>query len=257
MTKRIAVLLPLSLLMAIGVLAQDKPKTEAPKAEAKPAAGMPTVDEILERNIKAIGGEEALRKITSRVSKGSFDLEAMNISGTFELVAKAPNKTATTIELPGMGKMNNVFDGAKAYSVDPMNGLREPSGPELEVLKRGADFYSALNYKKNYSKLELKGIEKVGSSDAYVLVATPAQGDPDKLFFDAKSYLLLKNESERDTPQGKMPAELFYENYKTVDGISIAHTLRTVTPAFAVVIKLSEIKHNVAVEDAKFAKPAN
>jgi outer membrane lipoprotein-sorting protein len=250
-------LLTLSLLMTLGVFGQEKPKSEAPKADAKPAAGMPTVDEILERNIKAIGGEEAIRKITSRSSKGSFDLEAMNISGTFEMVAKAPNRTATTIELPGMGKMSNVFDGTKAYSADPMNGVREPSGTELEPLKRAADFYSSLNYKKNYTKIELKGVEKVGSTDAYVLVATPPLGDPDKLFFDAKTYMLLKSEAERDTPQGKMLAEQFFENYKTLDGVNVATTLRTVTPAFIVVIKLSEIKHNVPVDDAKFAKPGN
>ncbi|MFN0084620.1 MAG: hypothetical protein ACKVX9_04465 [Blastocatellia bacterium] len=257
MMKRTAMLLTLSLLMALVVFAQEKSKSEPANAGAKPAAAMPTVDEILERNVKAIGGEEALRKVSTRVSKGSFDLEAMNMTGSFELTAKAPNKTASTIDLPGFGKMSNVFDGAKAYAIDPMSGLREPSGVELETLRRGADFYAALNYKKNYGKIELKGIEKVGSSEAYVLLATPAQGEPDKLFFDTKSYLLVKNESERESPQGKMPAEVFFENFKAVDGITIAHTMRTITPAFAVVIKLSEIKHNVEVDEAKFAKPSN
>ncbi len=252
MMKRIALLLALSLLTSFGAFAQEKPK-----ADAKPAAAAPTVDEILERNIKAIGGEEAIRKVTTRTSKGSFEIEAMNMTGAFEVYSKAPNKTATTIELPGVGKMNNVFDGEKAYVSDPMQGLREPSGDDLESARRSADFYQSLNYKKNYAKLEAKGTEKVGASEAYVVIATPAKGDPDKLFFDAKTGLLVKSETERDTPQGKMPTETFYENYKTVEGLSMAHTIRNVTPAFVVTIKLTEIKHNVPVDDAKFAKPAN
>jgi zinc protease len=133
-----------------------------------------------------------------------------------------------------------------------MSGLRELSGAELATDKRNADFYGMLNSRKNFSKLEIKGKEKVGSSDAYVVVATPAVGDAEKHYFAADTGLLVRVDSKSETPQGKLSFETYFSDYKEVDGIKIAHLVRQVSSAFIAVIKLSEVKHNVEVADAKF-----
>src|SRR5262245_59778746 len=49
----------------------EAPKSEAPKTDAK-AAELPAVDVILANHAKAVGGKEAIEKITSRSMKGSF-----------------------------------------------------------------------------------------------------------------------------------------------------------------------------------------
>src|SRR5262245_10306167 len=79
--------------------AQEKPKADAAKADAKPSA-LPTLDEVLDKYVKAIGGKEAIEKVTSRSMKGSFDIEAMGVSAPVEMFAKAPNKNAVKIDLP-------------------------------------------------------------------------------------------------------------------------------------------------------------
>src|SRR5215470_772779 len=155
--KRIALILAFSMLATIASAAQDKPKTDTPKpdatkSEAKPAA-LPSADEILEKYVKAIGGKEAIEKVTSRSAKGSFEIEAMNLTGTFENYQKAPNKFANLFTIPAVGGGGQVFDGAKGWDSNPMTGIRELSGEELSTLKREADFYQQLNFKKNYSKL--------------------------------------------------------------------------------------------------------
>lgn len=263
--KRLVILLAFSLIMTFIATAQEKPKTDPVKPakptneDVKPAAtssAMPVVDEIADKYVKALGGKEALEKINSRAVKGSFEIEAMNITGTFENYAKAPNKSATIVAVPNMGNFNTVYDGSKGYSADPMQGFRELSGAELAALKREADFYLPLNLKKNYSKLELKGKEKVGSSEAYVVEATPLEGSPEKLYFDVVTGLLVRHDAERESPQGKMPYETYYDDYKVIDGVKVAHALKQVTPAFALSIKFAEVKHNTAVEDAKFNKPS-
>jgi len=48
---------------------------------------------------------------------------------------------------------------------------------------------------------------------------------------------------------------LYLEDYGEVDGVKMPHTLRQTTPDFTISIKMSEIKHNIDIEDAKFAKP--
>ncbi len=257
----------ITMMASVAIIAQDKPKTdaqkaaapkpEAAKAEAKPAAALPAVDEILNLYVKAIGGKEAIEKVTSRMMKGSFDIEALNMSGAIEMVAKAPNKNALKIEFPGFGVVNQVFDGEKAWSADPMQGLRELSGVELAQRMRSSDFYSELNLRKHYTKMEVKGKEKVGAYETYLIEATPVEGGPEKLYFDITTGLLVRQDMESVSPQGNMQIETYLDDYKEVEGVKVAHSLKQVSPMFAATMKFTEIKTNVPIDDAKFNKPSN
>ncbi len=255
--KRITIILVFSIFASLPVLAQEKPKADPkPAADAKPAVAVPTVDEILDKYVKAVGGQEAILKHTSRSMKGTFDIEAMSLSGPLELLSKAPNKSTMTIAFPGMGNFVQVYDGEKGWSANPMEGLRELSGGELSAMKRRSDFHSELNLKKQYSKMEVKGKEKVGASEAYVIEAATGEGTPDKLYFDVATGLLVRQDSETESPQGKVATEVFLEDYKVVDGVKLSHTMRMVNPMFSATMKITEIKNGVAIEDTKFAKPS-
>jgi len=260
--KRITLILAFAMLAAFTSAAQEKPKADAPgkadapKTDAK-AAALPTLDEILDKHVKAVGGKEAIEKITSRSMKGSFDLEAFGVAGApVEMLAKAPNKSAMKIDVTGFGVVNRVFDGSTGWDSNPMTGLRELSGAELAQMKRSADFYQELNYKKHFTKMEVKGKEKVGSYETYVIEATPAEGSPEKFYFDVNTGLLVRQDGEAESPQGKMPLEIYMEDYKVVDGVKIPHTVKQVNPAMTIVIKITEIKNNVEIDDAKFNKPS-
>ena len=258
--RRIALILAFATLAVFPSAAQEKPKADAPKADAakadaKPAA-LPAVDEILDKYIKAVGGREAIEKITSRTMKGSFEIEAMNMNGTIEMFAKAPNKNSVKIDLPGLGIVNNVYDGSKGWDLNPMTGLRELAGEELATMKREADFYQPLNLKKHFPKLEVKGKDKVEEYETYVVVATPAGGGPEKLYFDIASGLLIRQDAERETGQGKIAVEEHFDDYKDVGGVMIPHSLRQITPMFAITMKFTEIKSNVEIDEGKFNKPS-
>lgn len=241
--------------------AQAQTKIEGSKAEAKPeakpaAADLPSVDKILEKYVTALGGKAAIEKLSSRVAKGSFELPAMGASGTFEAFGKAPNKSGSKVEIAGFGEIRNGFDGTTGWAQDPMSGLRVMSGAELAATKLDAEFFKDLKMKELYKQLVVKGKEKVGSAEAFVVEATPAEGSPEKYYFDAATGLLLRQDTERETPQGKMAIETTFEDYRVVDGVQVWHTMKQNTPAFAITMKVTEVKHNVAIEDAKFAKPS-
>src|SRR5216117_4087920 len=97
--KRMIVTLALVLLGAAWALAQAKPD-----ADKKPAGPMPTVDEVLEKYIKAVGGKEAIMKVTSRVEKGTFEMPAMGVTAPVEIYSKAPNKALFFLEIPSFGE---------------------------------------------------------------------------------------------------------------------------------------------------------
>jgi hypothetical protein len=251
---------------AVTSAAQDKPKTDVPaKPETAPAAktdakaeALPNVDDILGKYVTAVGGKEAIEKITSRSMRFSFSIDAFGVADApMEIFYKAPNKRSMKIDVPGFGVVLSVFNGATAWSSDPMSGLRELSGAELAQLKRESDFHQELNLKKYYTKLEVKGKEKVGSYETYLVEATPAEGSPTKYYFDVATGLLVRQDGEEESPQGKAMVENYMDDYKAVDGVKIAHSLKRVNPMMTVVIKLTEVKNNVEIDEAKFAKPAN
>jgi outer membrane lipoprotein-sorting protein len=246
--KRTLTILVLCSFIAVAAFAQAA-------APQKPA-DMPTVDQILDKYVQALGGKAAMEKITSRASKGTFEIAAFGASGSAEIWEKAPNKSALKLDIPGFGLVLEGFNGTVAWAQDPQSGLREKSGAELAATKLDADFHKPLKLKQLYPKITLKGKEKVGDKDAYVLTATPAEGAPETWYFDATTGLQTKMDLERESPQGKMAVQVFQEDYKEVDGIKIPHTIRQITSAFTIIIKLDEVKHNVPVDDTKFNKPA-
>jgi hypothetical protein len=243
----------LSLLVAATAYAQGAQKP----ADAKPPAKLPTVDQVLDKYVQAIGGKAAVEKQTTRSAKGTFEIPAFGASGTAEIFAKAPNKSATVIEISGFGVVQEVFDGTKGWSSDPQNGLREKAGAELASTKLDSEFHKPIKLKQLYPKILVKGTDKVGDKEVYVLEATPAEGSTETWYFDTQSGLILREDAERESPQGKQAIQVFYEDYKDVDGVKMAFTIRQVTPQFTLSIKMQEIKHNVPVDDAKFNKPAS
>jgi len=216
----------------------------------------PTVEQILDKYVQAIGGKAAIEKQTSMTAKGSFEIPAMGMGGNAEVFAKAPNKTLIVVDVSGYGVVQQGFNGSTAWASDPTQGIREKSGAELASAKLESEFHKELKFKQLFSKLEFKGKEKVGDHDTYVVVATPTGSSPQKMYFDVTSGLLVRTDVEQETPEGKVPVEEYLDDYKDVDGVKIPFTRRQVLPQMTFVIKLTDVKHNVTIDDAKFNKPA-
>ena len=251
--KRTLIIVTLSLSIAVAAFAQGG--QQKPATDPKPAA-LPTADQILDKYVQAIGGKAAVEKQTSRVSKGSFEIPAVGATGTAEIFEKAPNKNAAIINIPGFGVVQEGFDGKTAWAQDPQSGLREKAGPELAAAKLDGEFYKPVRIKQLYPKLVVKGKDKVGDKDVFVVEATPVESSPETWYFDAQSGLLIRQDSERESPQGKQAVQSFLEDYKDVDGVKLPFSIRQVTPQFTITIKIEDVKTNVPIDDAKFKKPA-
>src|SRR5262245_19608260 len=177
--KRVMTIVIYTLLFATAgaAFAQEKPQTaKAPEANtAKATSAEPTVDQILDKYEKAVGGRQAMEKITSRVTKGTFELSAMGLKGDIEIYAKAPNKSLSVQNVSGVGEILDGYDGKVAWSKNPMMGLREKDGAELGAVVRASDINASLRPRQLYPRLELKGKEKVGNREAYVFLPNRAE----------------------------------------------------------------------------------
>ncbi len=225
----------------------------AAQTAAPPA--MPTVDQILDKYIQAIGGKDAVQKITSRVSKGTFELEQMPGDATTEIYQKAPNKIFSDTESASFGAYKRGFNGTVGWQDNPQAGLGEITGAQLADMKRGADFYRDVKLKELYPKRTLKGKEPVNGKDAYVVELTPTEGSGETWSFDADSGLAVRVQSQMEGPNGLVDVDTSLGDYREVDGVKYPYLIHQSFGELAFTIKFTDVQQNVAIDDAKFDKP--
>ena len=223
----------------------DGTKSSAAGAK-KNAAGAgidPQVEPVIEKFVEAVGGREAFERLTSRVSKGTFEgtFGGVKVSGAVELLEKSPDKTAALISVPGFGVIRRAYTGLYGYQQIPLFGFQQIEGDELADMKLSAEFNWFVKLKQLYPTMTLKGREKVGGSDAFVVEATPTEGHATRLYFDTQTGLLVRKD------------KTYFEDYREVDGVKLPFRERD---DFSV-ITITEVKHNLPVDDARFAEEKN
>jgi photosynthetic reaction center cytochrome c subunit len=229
-----------------------------PNPAAAKEAPLPTVDQILEKYVAAIGGEQALQKVTSRIAKGSR-IGADGVLVPEEVYQKAPNKILTVTTYPGEA-FSTGFNGSAGWGSSSKAGVRELPSAVLAQLRVDSEFYKELKTKEMYRKLALVGKSMIGETEVFVIDATPQSapmgGNPEKLYFDTRTGLLVRRYLETETPLGMFPYQTDYEDYREVDGVKQPFLIRWSMPGRSWGRKIMEMKFNVPVDDAKFDPPS-
>ncbi len=219
----------------------------------KEASPLPTVEQLLERYVQAVGGREAIEKVTSRVLKGSR-VGADGVLVPEEIYSKAPNKLLVITSYPKQ-VFRTGFNGSQGWARSNETA-RDLPAEMLAQVRREAEFYKETRLKDLYSKLAVVGRALVGEREAFVVEATPTEGgSPEKLYFDVQTGLLVRKYSEAKTVLGQFPTETDYEDYREVDGVKLPFTIRWSIPGRSWGRKITEVKQNVTVDDAQFNKP--
>ncbi|HKE26972.1 MAG TPA: c-type cytochrome [Bryobacteraceae bacterium] len=234
------------------------PVTESEAApvhnEARPpAASTATVDQILEKYTTAVGGADAMHKVTTRAEKGS--IHAMGKDSPIELYTKAPNKRISLSQFEG-GTSITAFDGTIGWLGTRGRPAREMSPQESSSAALDAAFYLPLQLKEMYPQMRRGRPEEIDGKPCDVLMGT-APGKPMvRLYFDSQSGLLVRMVRYAETSMGRMPVQIDYADYRTTDGVKIPYRWTLARPNGRFTIQIASVESNVPVDDAKFAKPA-
>ena len=219
-------------------------------AAPSPAAPLPSVKQILDRYVQALGGAKALKKVTSRTAKGSR-IGADGVLVPEEVHQKAPDKILTVTSYPNV-VFSNGFNGVVGWAHSSREGATPLPEQLLVQIKRDAVFYKELKIEELYLNLTVLGRASVRDADAYVIQATLVNGPVEKLFFDVATGLLVRRYTESDTPLGKLPLQMDYEDYREADGIKQPFLIHWSMPGRIWGRKIDEIKQNIPLDDAKF-----
>lgn len=215
---------------------------------------LPSVDEVLAKYVDAVGGRAAQMRLSSRVTKGRVDVPGVSYGGRLETYAKAPNKALTVMKFD-TNVIRQCFDGKDGWEQSAQSGVRKSTGEGLAAFARDAEFYGAIRLKAQYESIKLLGKLKQGSSEAYLIEATPRGGSPEMFYFDTQSGLLLRRDVTRPTRHGLVRAEVYLNDWREVDGVKLPFKLTQMLPGLTFVFTLEEVRHNVEVDDAIFRRP--
>ncbi len=214
--------------------------------------GGPTGDDLLEKYLHAAGGNAAVNKVDSRVMKGTITFGDRNIP--IDIYSKEPDERISFAHTPD-GDSITAFNGHEGWLAAPKRPVREMHGPDIDAAAMDADLRFPAHVKEICTKTEVRGMEKIGDHSAYFVDCERAGKTPLHLYFDEQSGLLVRLVRFGETALGQLPTQIDYADYREVAGVDIPYRWTLARPGGRFTIQLTDVKQNVPVDDAKFAKP--
>jgi hypothetical protein len=231
-----------------------QPKFDDKPPELTKPSTLPTIDQVIDKYLRALGGKSALQKVRTRVMRGSLITQG-GLMAPLEIYEKAPNKSFTTFRNP-MGVTLMGFDGAIGWTRSPEQGLRELDGKELVFRRFESEFYKELKLKERYPKMVMLGVAKLGDHENYVIEATTAEGNAETLYFDTQTGLLVRQDFTVENQQSRGTIQTRFADYREANGVKLPFVIHRSRPGFTFSYKFDEVKLNVPINDAKFSRPS-
>jgi hypothetical protein len=254
---------------------------------------------IVDRNVAARGGLQAWRAVQSMSWEGKLGAGGNqratlpvppqgpmpNLKGIpqrpadetqlpFVMELKRPRKMRVELVFKGQTAIQ-VFDGANGWKLRPFlnRHVAEPyTADETKSASMQADLDGPLvDYAAKGTKIELDGVEKVEDRDTYKLKLTMNNGQSIHVWIDAQSFLETKIEGQPRRLDGAYhPVEVYYRDYRPVNGLQIAFVLETKvlplaqkspgvrnTPVPPEKIVIEKVTVNPKLDESLFSKPAD
>lgn len=220
------------------------------------------LEDILDKHYKALGGLEALGKITSMKAVGK--LVIISPGGDMEMPIDMQVKGMTKVRMDTSFQgqaITQAYDGETGWQIMPMMGITEPQDmneDDVKNLKENAQFLGLLyNWEEKGHKLELLGKEEVEGTDAYKIQVTTKSGDVKTIYLDAEYFLEIKNVSIMKQQGMEMEAHAYSSDYKPLNGVMFAYAVQIKTPdgTDMMAIQIESIEVNPTIDDQIFVKP--
>ena len=232
------------------------PAEDLNAVQIRPGSGGPSADEVFNKYYQALGGTQRLGALTSFTAKGTYDgFDTHHTKVPVDLYAKAPNQRALIIHTAFADRTWS-YNGEEAWvaAIEKPMPLMPLTGGNLDGQKIEAMMSFPMQIKQAYSTWRA-GTATMGDKDVRVLQGTNPRQQPLNLYFD-DSGLLVRMTRFADTPIGRVPSQIDYSDYRVVAGVKIPFKWVETWTDGQVTIEWTNIQPNVAIDAAKFGRPA-
>lgn len=212
--------------------------------------------QIVDKNVAVRGGLQAWRAVQTLSLQGKMGAGGnqraalpLPVPKSKEFVNTVPRRPAEEAQLPFLMEMKRprkvrvelqfhgqtavqVYDGTNGWKLRPYLNRKdfEPySEEERKIASNQEDLDGPLvDYAAKGSRVELDGTEQVEGRGTYKIKVTEKTGHTFHVWIDAKTFLEAKIEGQPRRLDGvDHPVEVYYREYRTVDGLQIPFVLET------------------------------
>ncbi|HUI43246.1 MAG TPA: outer membrane lipoprotein-sorting protein [Terriglobia bacterium] len=224
-----------------------------------PAARAQTVDEVIAKNVEALGGMDKLKAVQTRRMTATLKVQSFQAGVLQE--NKRPDKVRQEFILQGLAQVS-AYDGKAGWQVNPFQGRKDPellSADDTKGLQVQADIDGPMvDYKEKGSTAELVGHDSVEGTDCYKIKVTLKNGDVRYYYLDSDSYMVIKLETQTMIRGSLEEGETYYGDYEKVNGVYYPFAFETgqKDQPGRVQFTLDKIEVNVPLDDSLFTMPA-
>ena len=216
----------------------------------------PTVDQVFDKYIQALGGAQRLAALTSYTGKGTYiGFETEQEVVPMEIYAKAPNQRAMIVKM-AVGDNVRIFDGRTAWIAgsDKPLPLMSLTGGNLEGARIDGILMFPAQLKAAFANWR---VSATGIDDKLVRVlqGTNPRQPPVNFYFDGSSGLLVRVLRVVDTAVGRVPFQMDYSDYRDVAGVKIPFKWIVTWTNGQSTTELTEVQPNATIPASRFGQP--
>lgn len=211
-------------------------------------AGAQAPSKVLRQAEKALGGSKALKSVHSLIQTGRIRRVNDGAEGRYIAQTTDPNLFNVSFDLAGF-EFESGYNGRSAWRRNSRDGLQTLTGTAANAMVAKALYRNSLwlDLKNEKSKATSGGQTTIDGKTANVILITTQKGIAIKLYFDAATGYLIRDELAGEITD--------YADYRDVQGIRQPFMQRLKIDGEIYEITLDEVKINQPAARSEFDFP--
>ena len=226
-------------------------------AIAAPAAAAPTVDEVVDKAIEAMGGK-AIQKIESYVATSEMATPMGAVMS--EVLWAKPSHVLVKQVVPRRGEIEKGTNGKIGWARNPMmGGYQLMDGADLDQITQQAMHMRVLRLgetmKEDFQDIKSTGQAQFDGQPCYELrMKSKQDAQQTAMYFDAGSGLVRGMKVTQDGPTGPETMTIMLKDWKPIGKVSFFHLVEMTEGQMNVSMRYTRIEVN-KVDPATLAVP--
>ena len=216
---------------------------------SKPLPSGVDASSVIKNYIKAVGGEDNLKKVNTVLTNADVTIEGAPFKPKAVLKAMAPNKISMEMTIEGMGTvMKQKFDGANGYQ--EQQGMKIPM-TEDEISDKQAEkgLFPELYYTD--ANIALESLTNIDGVDVYKIKVTEGNSVSYR-YYNTETSLLVRAEETKETQGQSITTLEDLSDYKEVNGVKYPHTQKITAGPQVIILNVTSVKVNEGVSAEDF-----
>lgn len=214
-----------------------------------------TLDEVIAKNVDAMGGKDKIKSITSISIENTMEAMGNESSSTTVIVNGVGAKTKTDFNGQAMVQCYTAKGG---WAINPMGGSSEATPMPEDQYKAGkSQIYIEepyMDYAAKGNKVELVDKEKLQNADVYKIKVTTPENRTTFYYIDANTYLVVQTSTSADMMGQTTEVVSKFSNYEKTDVGYVIPKTTTVSygDQFSLTMKVKKVEINKQIDPSVF-----